>query len=230
MKYLSKEETALDKTSLSGNIVSEKPRIFDEYSTFFIPYTDRKDLTPSEKTCVGNYQDVHFWNTQKRNWSFKLPKHWETKPWCYAINSCFRDGAFYDLLIDEEKELIDFNIQNLRSAILKSKSDREYFVYRGVTDINWLKNPKVGTTYTDKGFGSFTLDFNRAYQYTDIENPIIFQLKIEKGMNVLFIDRAECEMLRLNNSEYIITDIEKIFFKKNLNKETTVYSIEIFKK
>lgn len=77
-----------------GDIAAENPELFQRYNTFLIPYNERKDLTTAEKVCIGNYQDVHFWNTQKKDWSFSLPKIWETKPWCFAINSCCRNPDF----------------------------------------------------------------------------------------------------------------------------------------
>ncbi|MDL2261420.1 hypothetical protein LJC08_04220 [Methanimicrococcus sp. OttesenSCG-928-J09] len=89
MNYLPKAQIPI-----SENIIAETPGLFQKYSPFLIPYTDRKDLTTAEKVCIGNYQDIHFWNTQKQNWSFLLPKIWETKPWCYAVNKCCRDPIF----------------------------------------------------------------------------------------------------------------------------------------
>ncbi|MDY0266328.1 MAG: hypothetical protein RBQ94_01560 [Methanimicrococcus sp.] len=76
------------------SIVAEKRGVLEEYTIFLIPYTDRKDLTPEEKVCIGNYQDVQFWNRQKNDWSFHIPKNWKTKPWCYALNSCCRHLSF----------------------------------------------------------------------------------------------------------------------------------------
>ncbi|MDV0444759.1 hypothetical protein MmiAt1_02960 [Methanimicrococcus sp. At1] len=85
-----------DKTNIGiyPNVIAEKRELLQEYTTFRIPYTDRKDLSSAEKVCIGNYQDVHFWNKQKKDWNFNLPKNWEIKPWCYAINSCCRDTTF----------------------------------------------------------------------------------------------------------------------------------------
>ncbi|MDY0266861.1 MAG: hypothetical protein RBQ94_04365 [Methanimicrococcus sp.] len=87
-------KTAGNRIETDVNIVAEKCDPFEEYTIFLIPYTNRKDLTAAEKVCIGNYQDVHFWNEQKKDWSFHIPKNWETKPWCYALNSCCRDESF----------------------------------------------------------------------------------------------------------------------------------------
>ncbi|WNY23231.1 hypothetical protein MmiHf6_05360 [Methanimicrococcus hongohii] len=212
--------------TISADIIAERPELLQEYTTYLIPYTDRKDLTAMEKVCIGNYQDVHFWNTQKKRWSFFVPNNWEGKPWCYVINSCCRNFEFYKLLSAEEKELVGFNIQNIDSAIQKSKTDKDYTLYRGVNNIDWLKNSEVGESYIDYGFGSFTLDINKALEYTNVKNPIIFQLELEKGANALYIDRAENEMLRPRNSPYRIIKQDKIYLIDE-DIEVTVYKIRV---
>ncbi|WP_316558381.1 ADP-ribosyltransferase [Methanimicrococcus hongohii] len=177
-------------------------------------------MTTFEKVCIGNYQDKHSWNEQKIDWSFDLPETWKSKPWCYAMNNCCRFLKFKKNLMKEERELIEFNIKNIDNAIRKSRADKEYTVYRGVKDIDWIKNPSVDGTFTEDAFGSFTLDIYRAFEYTNSENPIIFQLKLKKGMNALYFDSSENEIVLPRKSTYIITKIENIFvedFKKIVN-------------
>ncbi|WP_420891265.1 ADP-ribosyltransferase [Methanimicrococcus hacksteinii] len=120
---------------------------------------------------------------------------------------------------------MEFNIQNIDNAIRKSKTDREYTIYRGVTDLSWLKNANVGGTFTEKAFGSFTLDLNRALRYSNPENPIIFQLETEKGTNMLYVDRSENEILRPRESTYEIKKIQKIYLRETT--EHTIYKIEM---
>ncbi|WNY24138.1 hypothetical protein MmiHf6_14670 [Methanimicrococcus hongohii] len=210
----------------NANIVAEKLDIFRQYSTFLIPYITRRNLTNAEKVCIGNYQDVHFWNFQRQRWSFPLPEKWEMKAWCYVINLCCRNHAFYNSLTEEEKEVIDDNIQNIDSAIRKSKTDKEYFVYRGVSDMNWLENPYEGMAYTEKAYGSFSLNVRNAYQYTSKEEPIIFQLNLKKGINALYLDKSEYEILLPRDTEYIIKKIERKYLKE-FNKIIKIFIIEI---
>ncbi|WNY23905.1 hypothetical protein MmiHf6_12280 [Methanimicrococcus hongohii] len=185
-------------------------------------------MLPVEKYFIGCYQDVHFWNDQKSNWSFKVPDSWKDKPWCYAINSKCRFPIFHKNLTYEEKELIDTAIKNLDNAISKSKVRGNPFVYRGVNNIDWLKNPNVGGTFEEKGFGSFSLDINQTYQYTDSENPIIFQLKLNDEMKALYIDGSEREILRPRNTVYKITNIiqREIQISPTLNKTITILKIK----
>ncbi|WNY24381.1 hypothetical protein MmiHf6_17120 [Methanimicrococcus hongohii] len=125
----------------------------------------------------------------------------------------------------DEKELVGFNALNIDNSIRKSRADRDYVVYRGVKDIDWIENPNVGGTFTEDAFGSFSLDFNRALKYSDPEKPILFQLKLRKGMNALYLDKAENEILCPRKSTYIITKIES-FKIENINKRVKIYSIE----
>ncbi|WP_316559162.1 ADP-ribosyltransferase [Methanimicrococcus stummii] len=217
-----------EKPTDSINVVAERLELLQEYTTFLIPYNNRKDLTNVEKVCIGNYQDVHHWNNQKHDWSFSLPKEWREKAWCYVINSCCRNSELYDLMTNEEKSLIELNIQNLDNAIQKSKADKDFWIYRGVSNIDWLKDSNVGGKYAEDAFGSFTLDFRKAFGYTNPENPILFQLKLKKGMKALYVDQAEAEILRPRRIRYYIKSVktEKIQLTKFINIETVVYTIE----
>lgn len=123
----------------------------------------------------------------------------------------------------DERELIGFNVQNINSAVLKSKADQTYTLYKGLSDSSWLKDLNVGDIFTDKGLGSYSLDYDKAYQYTDPENPVILQLEIEKGMNVLYVDETEREMLRPRDITYEIKKINRNYLFKGKNM-TIVYN------
>ncbi|MDR0767109.1 MAG: hypothetical protein LBE57_01480 [Methanosarcinales archaeon] len=145
-----------------------------------------KELIPAEVMAIGNYQDIYPWNEQKLDWSFEIPKHWKSKAYCFAINSCCRFAEFYSALMKEEKEIIDFNLQHLDSAIEKGRISGNPFIYRGVFEVNWLpKNHGIGTEYVDNAFGSFSLKLETALQYTNPENPIIFRLEVTADMEAL---------------------------------------------
>ncbi|WP_318785793.1 ADP-ribosyltransferase [Methanimicrococcus hacksteinii] len=135
-------------------------------------------------------------------------------------------------MTEDEKELIDFHFQNLDTAIQKSKADKDYWIYKGVSDIKWLENPSEGTTYSDQAYGSFSLDFQKALEYTTLKNPVLFQLNLKKGMQALYVDQAEAEILRPRQKCYRIKTITVDSFpiSKYINKETIVYTIEEFKK
>ncbi|WNY24016.1 hypothetical protein MmiHf6_13410 [Methanimicrococcus hongohii] len=171
-----------------GNVVAEEPAAYrtknekDEKTYCFL----LEELTNTEMVAIGNYQDIHPWNDQKQNWSFETPEHWKTKAYCFAINSCCRFPDFYNDLMKEEQELIDFNFQHLDSAIEKGRILGNPFIYRGVYDVDWLpKNHTIGTEYIEDAYGSFSLKLENALQYTNPENPIIFRLEVTENMKVL---------------------------------------------
>ncbi|MDR0768223.1 MAG: hypothetical protein LBE57_07380 [Methanosarcinales archaeon] len=216
------------KTNRSTSVVAEKPNEYGELLWTLVPYTDRKDLLPIEKYFIGCYQDLYFWNDQKSDWGFEVPNSWKDKPWCYAINSRCRFPNFYDNLANEEKKLIDSAVFNIDNAIRKSKIRGNPFIYRGVSNIDWMKNSNVGGTFEEKAFRSFSLDINQSYQYTDPESPIIFQLQLKDEMKALYIDKGEHEVLRPRDIAYEIVDIfyEKRQISASLNKLITVWKIK----
>ncbi|MDL2261419.1 ADP-ribosyltransferase [Methanimicrococcus sp. OttesenSCG-928-J09] len=128
-------------------------------------------------------------------------------------------------MVSDERELIHFNVQNMDSAIQKSRADTEYTVYRGIDNDKWMGGIGVGGTFTEKAYGSFSLDIKKALQYTNSQNPILLQLDVKKGMNVLFIDKTECEMLRPRERTYEITELNKNYLIDGEGK-TIVYKIE----
>ncbi|WNY24090.1 hypothetical protein MmiHf6_14190 [Methanimicrococcus hongohii] len=89
---------SLKRDDIFKNIVAETS---DKYYSF-IPYQRRKNLTENEKKSIGNYQDVHEENIQKKDWSFPIPKNWERKPFCYVINRFCRDKDFRKILSKNE--------------------------------------------------------------------------------------------------------------------------------
>ena len=212
------------KANGPASVVAEKPNEYGDILWTLIPYTGRKDLLPIEKYFIGCYQDLYSWNDQKSDWSFEIPSPWKDKPWCYAINSRCRFPNFHDKLTNEEKEVIDDAVFNIDNAIWKSKIKGNPFVYRGVSNIDRMKNSNVGGVFEEKAFGSFSLDINQTYQYTDPENPIVFQLQLKDEMKALYIDKGEHEVLRPRDVVYEIADIfyEKRQISASLNKLITV--------
>ncbi|WNY24089.1 hypothetical protein MmiHf6_14180 [Methanimicrococcus hongohii] len=97
------------------------------------------------------------------------------------------------------------------------------FVYRGVLDLNWLPNPAIGEEFTEEAFGSFSLEYEKALEYTNENNSIIFQLLLTPEMNALYFDKSEFEILRPTNTRYSIINIEMT--TSDINKNTTVYTI-----
>ncbi|WNY22893.1 hypothetical protein MmiHf6_01850 [Methanimicrococcus hongohii] len=114
---------------------------------------------------------------------------------------------------------------HLDTAIQKSRIEEEIWIYRGVLDISWLNNSQIGGIFTEKAFGSFSIDISHAYQYTNLEKPIIFQIKLNSEMRALYIDKAENEILRPREITYRIVDkrIEKV---KGINNEIEIFIIE----
>lgn len=243
IQYVQYEKTAAEFTDLAefievypsreGNIVSERRAEYGSRNHFLIPYLERKDLLPREKTSIGNYQDVHSWNDQKNDWSFEIPQNWMNKPWCFMINSYCRDLIFKKSITDEERKEIEFNIQNIDSAISKSKTDKEYTIYKGLNNVDWLNKIEVDGTYTEKAFGSYSLEMENALKYTDLNHPILFQIELRRKSKALYIDTAEYEVLLPRNTICNIEGIEKTTLPIPLTinnqriEETIVYNLKI---
>lgn len=216
-----------------GNIVLEKRPEYGSNNSFLCPFLEREDLLPKEKTSIGNYQDIHFWNNQKQDWSFEIPENWVNKSWCFMINSYCRDMEFRNKITVEERKEIEFNIQNIESAISKSITDKEYTLFKGVNDIDWLSKIETNGTYVEKAFGSYSLKIENALKYVNPDNPILFRLKLNKKSNALYIDESEYEVMLPRNSICIIEKVEKkphptpLTINNRRIEETIVYSIEI---
>ena len=104
--------------------------------------------------------------------------------------------------------MVESNIRNIDSAIEKEKY--------------------VGGTFTEKAFGSFTLDLNKALEYSNFENPTVLLFEIKKGMNVLYMDKNEREMLLPRDLTYEIKKIENVYLEEE-RIEYIAYNI-IFKR
>lgn len=200
----------------------------------FISYSERTDLSKIEKEAIEAYQDVYERNFQRQDWSFEIPEGWKNKTWCYIINSFCRSSEFQELLTQKETETIEFYIEHLERAIQKSRIEEAFWGVRGVSELSWLKDPAVGKIFTEKAFGSFSLDLETAYKYTNPDNPIIFRLKINDMMEALYIDESEHDILRPQNRTYKIIKISKVLkimtetarINKEKDKETIVIVIE----
>jgi len=192
-----------------------------------------EELTLSERAALSNYQDVYPWNDQKQDWSCEIPTNWKQKSYCYVINSCCRSEEFYNSMTKKEQKLIDYNIQNLDSAIEKGRVFGNLFIYRGVKDVKWLpENHDVHTEYLEKAYGSFSLNLEIALQYTNENNPIIFQLELSPTMKALRIDEGEFEILRPRKTTYTIVNISKHLIKSSENRliEILFYKIKEVKR
>ncbi|MDL2260804.1 ADP-ribosyltransferase [Methanimicrococcus sp. OttesenSCG-928-J09] len=218
-----------------GNIVAETRSVYGSNSKFQTPFLERNDLLPREKTSIGNYQDIHFWNHQKRDWSIPIPSGWEQKAWCYMMNSYCRYSDFQKRLQEDERNEIKFNIQNIDRSILKSETDEEYTLYRCIENDDWMDKTN-GIGYVEKAFASYSLNLNHALKYANPDNPILLLLNIQKGTHALYIDESEREVLMPRNTAYIAESIEKIKFSfpTGINtttlKETIVYNLKIQEK
>ncbi|WNY24019.1 hypothetical protein MmiHf6_13440 [Methanimicrococcus hongohii] len=162
----------------SGTYTIEKKQKFQNIQCLLI-----KKPTNRELVALGDYQDVHPWNTQKLDWSFEIPEDRKQKAWCYVINSCCRFRKFYKSMTREEQKLVNSQNRHLDKLIKKGRILGSPTIYRGVFDVNWLpENHGEGTIYTDDAYGSFSLELENAYQYVNPEKPILFQLILELEM------------------------------------------------
>ncbi|MDR0767403.1 MAG: ADP-ribosyltransferase [Methanosarcinales archaeon] len=209
------------------------PFVIREYSEKYralIPFYRRLNLTVEEIAEIGNYQDVHPWRLQKKDWSIQIPKNWSDKTYCYVINSSCRFDDFFKSLSDAEQALVSKSIQNIDSAVRKSRVPVNQFIYRGVYDIDWISNPSAYTVFKDAGFNSFSLELENACRYVNPVKPILFRLYLVSGMSALFIDSSEFEVLRPRNVSYKIIEISKQYVplnkEANINKEALIFTIE----
>ena len=237
IKSVRYEKTAAESyPNGTGNIVSEKQSEYGCNNSFLIPFLEREDLLPGEKTSIGNYQDIHFWNNQKRDWSFEIPENWINKSWCYMINSYCRNPGFKKLTTAGERKEIEFNIQNIDNAISKSETDKEYTLFKGLDNIDWLNKIETNGTYIEKAFGSYSLKIENALKYTNPNNPILFRLKHKKKKRALYIDKAEHEVLLPRNINCKIKETENSFLpissiiNKTTEKEIIVFDVKILEK
>lgn len=213
-----------DSFELNLDIVAETPSDYN----LFVSYKNRKNLTFFEKKAVGNYQDVYIENIQKQNWSFPIPKNWRQKSYCYTINSSLRFPDFYNQMKQEEKDLINYHIQNVDSAISKSRITGNRFAYRGIDNDGWLPpDRKIGHIFYEKAYSSFSLQADCAYKYVNPENPIFFRLWLPENVNALYLDDSEFEILFPRSLSFQITGIgrENLQITPTLNKFVTVYDI-----
>ena len=212
MNLFSENLRSLQNIQNEGEADSSLSFVVREYSEKYralIPFYRRLNLTVEEVAEIGNYQDVHPWRLQKKDWSIPIPKSRSDKTYCYVINSSCRSADFFKSLSRDEQILVSKSIQNIDSAVRKSRVPVDQFIYRGVYDIDWISNPSVFEAFKDAGFNSFSLELENAYNYVNPKNPILFQFRLKPYMAALYIDSSENEVLRPRNVVYQITKISE---------------------
>lgn len=181
----------------------EPPKIGDTTK----PFTQRDDLTNSEKTSLASYQDI---GNPQHNWDVGIPKGVDGKNDCYVINQSLREPKFYDSLSKHDREVVNKLMSQMDTAIEKSTVQKQTEIIRGLGDPSWLEKHTVGSDYIDRAYGSFTLDAGVASKFagknTNGEKVYLIR-KLDAGSKAVYMGTKEEEMLVSRGVHYMVTDI-----------------------
>ena len=133
------------------------------------------------------------------------------------INTFLRKNVFTEGPFAGSKQDLKKTIKFLDEAIEFSKTQETITVFRGMTPRSAIRlNPKIGTEFTDKAFGSWSGQRKIATEFMGLaedkvasEGSIMLRMKVKKGTKSLFIDRSESEFLFPRNMKYRVLDVEK---------------------
>jgi ADP-ribosyltransferase exoenzyme len=135
------------------------------------------------------------------------------------VNEILRDIDDGSSLNDEELGRVDEMIETLDSAIARGTVPFSVEVHRGVREVvGWLGDDLpnlVGTTFTDAGFISTSLDIDSAANKVSLaKHPAIFSLELPAGQDAAWLPpigkvalRDELELLLPRNTSIRITGV-----------------------
>lgn len=171
-----------------------------------IPFTVRNDLTEEEKRALESYQDI---DSPQHGWNLLLPKGLKNKD-CYVINNTLRSVSVRDSMDRHDRDIVDYLILQIDSAIAKSDITEKVDVFRGLSDPSWLEYMDVDSGFMDDAYGSFTLDINVAAKFagTNASNEKVFLVReLEKGNRAVYMGDKEEEMLIPRRRKYVVDAI-----------------------
>lgn len=188
----------------------------------FIPYADRQDLTRSEIAALKGYQDI---GLPQHNWDFPIPAI-EPHHDCFIVNNHLR--GFINLG-ERDRTQVKSTIDTIDNALDKSRTERDVEVFKGVSDLDWLKKTKIGTEFDDEAFGSFSLSAEKARGYAGVNKNgeyILLHLDVPAGSNALFMDTKEYELLLPRGWTYTINKITHLDPSESyIGEKTIVYTL-----
>lgn len=193
-----------------------------------IDYLRNTLLKPEEKDAVQHYRDVGSIPTP---WTIKFTKAelGNLEPDCLVINGYLR-GTLRPLC-KRDIGLVEDLIERLDSGIGKCVIGKNVTLYKGLSDINWIKNARENEMYRDLAFGSFSEDYDSAtvYALPNLIGEKIYMayliLPVSSTDIGLYIDKKENEFLLPRGISFKITSIDEIV----LNSYTTImyYNIKL---
>ena len=186
---------------------TSKPTSGQKPNESFVPFTDRADLTREEKQALRYYQDI---GNPQHNWDVDIPKD-ETHRDCYVINNALRDVGFRNSLSIHDLMLVTALTAQLDSAIEKSVTTRQAPLAKGLDNADWIRAKIVGETYTDHGFGSYSISKERAKEYAKIQLDgarVFIYRYVNSGKHAVYMGKSEQELLLPRERKYIVVDIQ----------------------
>lgn len=170
------------------------------------PYASREDLTRDEVSALFGYQDI---GLPEHAWDCPLCRG-ELHRDCYVMNRGLRDGAFFAGLSLHDRMLFLRLRGLIDSAIAKSVLPESIAVVKGLGDSAWISEKKVGGTFTDEGYGSFSMNPQVALRYAgcNCSGERVFVVReLAAGSRALYMDAAEEEVLVGRGVRYKVVEI-----------------------
>lgn len=178
--------------------------------------------TPEERMVIKHYKDLI-------NPQFK----WDLKPLrhllkgigidCFIINGVLRGIIPINSLSERDRSLFNYAVSLLTNAINKSVVINDTYVYKGLSDSEWVDEYKTGDIYIDRGFGSFTPSKTVADKYANKNKKkvkVYIYLELKSGTNALYLDDGgEKEYILPPKTAYHIVKIDR-------KKQSNIYYVE----
>ena len=184
----------------------------DRWIQHKVPYKNRRILSKEEIDAVSHYKDLknsqHVWDYHPEPGEKELTTGMD----CFMINSFMR-GLLRQPISIHDETLLGELIGHIDTAVSSYNLHEDLLLFRGLGNPDWLEEFKIGQTFTEHAFGSFTTSKRTAIKYAmkKKRGSLVFQtVLLEKGDNALYIDTDESEWLLPKDITYKVTEISKL--------------------
>lgn len=184
----------------------------DRWMQHKIPYKNRRVLSKEEIDAVSHYKDLknsqHVWDYHPEPGE----KESTTGMDCFMINSFMR-GLLKQPVSVHDETLLGELIGHIDTAVSSYSLTENLLLFRGLGNPDWLEGFRIGQTFTEHAFGSFTTSKRTAIKYAmkRRRGRLVFQtVLLEKGDCALYIDTDESEWLLPKDITYKVTEISKL--------------------
>ena len=184
----------------------------DRWIQHKVPYKNRRILSKEEIDAVSHYKDLknsqHVWDYHPEPGEKELTTGMD----CFMINSFMR-GLLRQPISIHDETLLGELIGHIDTAVSSYNLHEDLLLFRGLGNPDWLEEFKIGQTFTEHAFGSFTTSKRTAIKYAmkRKRGSLVFQtVLLEKGDNALYIDTDESEWLLPKDITYKVTEISKL--------------------